>query len=62
MLGSQASEPGAGLVADLHGALDLARDPGAPLDVLAGERAWFGVRVELAHDPARERATRRWTP
>ena len=57
VLGAQASEPSTQLVEDLHEALDLARDPGAPLDVLAGERIWFGVRVEVAHDPAYERAT-----
>lgn len=55
VLGSLAADPGQGLVDDLHAALDLARDPGAPLSVTAGERTWFGLRVEVAHDPAFER-------
>jgi predicted phage baseplate assembly protein len=55
VLGSLAAEPGSGLVADLHAALDLARDPGSPLAVTAGQRTWFGLRVEVAHDPAYER-------
>ncbi|MBI4939645.1 MAG: putative baseplate assembly protein [Actinobacteria bacterium] len=55
VLGSQATDPGQDLVDDLHAALDLARDPGAPLSVTAGQWTWFGLRVEVAHDPAFER-------
>jgi predicted phage baseplate assembly protein len=55
VLGSGASQPSGGLAADLHEALDLVRDPGAPLDVHAGELVWCGARLELAHDPAFER-------
>ena len=55
LLGAQASPPSPDLVADLHAALDLAREPSSLLDVLAGQLTWFGLRVEVAHDPAYER-------
>jgi len=55
LLGAQASPPSPDLVADLHTTLDLAREPSSPLDVLAGQLTWFGLRVEVAHDPAYER-------
>ena len=57
LLATAATTPSAGLVADLRATLEAARDPGCPLDVLAGEPNWFGVRVEVAHDPAYERET-----
>lgn len=55
LLASGATTPSVDLVADLRHTLDAARDPACPLDVLAGEPTWFGVRVEVAHDPARDR-------
>ncbi len=55
LLATAATTPSAGLVSDLRATLEAARDPGCPLDVLAGEPTWFGVRVEVAHDPAFER-------
>lgn len=56
VLGALATAPSTDLVDDLHAALDLARDPGTLLEVRAGQNVWFGVRVEVAHDPAYERA------
>ena len=55
VLGTGGLDPGDGLVTGLRAALDAARDPSALLDVRAGEQLWFGVRVEVAHDPARVR-------
>jgi predicted phage baseplate assembly protein len=55
VLGAGASLPSGDLVDDLHEALDLARDPAAPLDVRAGEVVWCGLRLEVGHDPAYER-------
>lgn len=55
LLGAGAREPSSDLVDDLHTALDAARDPGGQLDVRIGDQVWFGVRVEVAHDPARDR-------
>jgi predicted phage baseplate assembly protein len=55
VLGPGASEPSGALAADLHVALDLVRDPGAPLDVHVGELVWCGLRLEVAHDPDFER-------
>jgi predicted phage baseplate assembly protein len=48
-------DPGDGLVTGLHAALDAARDPSVPLDVRSGEQLWFGLRMEVAHDPAQIR-------
>ncbi|MBL8932561.1 MAG: putative baseplate assembly protein [Kineosporiaceae bacterium] len=53
--GSEAAEPSGDLIADVRAALQAGRDPGTPLDVLAGEQVWFGIRVEMANDPAHER-------
>jgi predicted phage baseplate assembly protein len=57
VLGTAATTPGSGLVSDLRATLEAARDPACPLDVLAGEPTWFGIRVELEHDPAFDRDT-----
>jgi hypothetical protein len=46
---------GDGLLADLTAALAAARDPGSRFVLLRGEVVRFGIRVELAHDPAYER-------
>ena len=55
VLGVGGHPPGNGLVADLRGTLDDARIPG-PLALLPGKVLWFGVRVEVRHDPAYRRA------
>lgn len=55
VLGTAAELPSADLIDDLRSTLIAARDPGSPLDVRIGTRIWFGVRVEVAHDPAYER-------
>ena len=55
VLGTAATTPGSGLVSDLRATLEAARDPACPLDVQAGELIWFGLRVEVSHDPAYER-------
>jgi len=55
VLGTAATTPGSGLVSDLRATLEAARDPACPLDVQAGELIWFGLRVEVTHDPAFER-------
>jgi predicted phage baseplate assembly protein len=55
VLGAGASAPSADLLGDLERALTAARDPGGPLDVRTGTVMWFGIRVELVHDPAYER-------
>ncbi|MFZ3493216.1 putative baseplate assembly protein [Streptomyces sp. 5.8] len=57
VLGTGGSAPSTGLLADLRTALEAARDPGTRLEVLAGDLLWFGLGVELRHDPAYERAT-----
>ncbi|MEZ5184137.1 MAG: baseplate J/gp47 family protein [Candidatus Nanopelagicales bacterium] len=57
VLGTGATPPSDGLIADLHTALDGARDPGSRLDVQVGVQTWFAVRVEVAHDLAYERDT-----
>ena len=56
LLGTAATVPGNGLLADLTAALVAARDPGTPLTVLRGALLPFGVRVEIRHDPAQKRA------
>ncbi|HTF09970.1 MAG TPA: hypothetical protein VK659_17525 [Asanoa sp.] len=55
VLGTGATDPSTDLLADLEQALVAARDPGGALDVREGTVTWFGIRVELAHDPAYER-------
>lgn len=55
VLGTAATTPGSGLVSDLRATLEAARDPACPLGVQAGELIWFGLRVEVSHDPAFER-------
>jgi len=55
VLGSEATTPSNDLVAALRAALVAVRDPGTALEVLPGAQTWFGVRVEVAHDPAFER-------
>jgi len=55
VLGTAATTPSSGLVSDLRATLEAARDPACPLDVQAGELIWFGLRVEVTHDPAYER-------
>ncbi|MGW4156119.1 baseplate J/gp47 family protein [Micromonospora chersina] len=54
--GGGAAPAGPELVAALRAALVAARDPGTRLAVLAGETVPFGLRVDLAHDPAYPRA------
>jgi hypothetical protein len=56
LLATAATTPGKGLLADLTTTLDAARDPATPRLVLPGALLRFGVRVELRHDPAYERA------
>ncbi|MEQ4208810.1 hypothetical protein [Actinopolymorpha sp. B9G3] len=56
LLGTAATPASAGLVEDLRTALTAARDPGTPLELLHGDLRWFGIRVEIRHDPAYERA------
>ena len=56
VLGTQGAAPGAGLVADLTEALRAARDPGTRFVVLPGARQRFGLRVDVATDPAYVRA------
>ncbi|MEZ0449713.1 hypothetical protein [Cellulomonas sp. ICMP 17802] len=48
--------PGGTLVDDLVLRLSLQREEGSPFDVVVGLPRWFGVRVEVAHDPAYRRA------
>ena len=57
LLGPDAAPVGDGLLADLTAALDAARDSRSRFVLLRGEVVRFGIRVELAHDPAHERAT-----
>ena len=52
MLGVAGVAASAGLHADLRLAADEARDPGQPLVIVPGRVLWFGVRVEVEHDPA----------
>lgn len=54
--GTSGLEPGKELIAPLTAALAVARDPGTAFQVLAGELVEFGVRVEVAHDPAHVRS------
>ncbi len=55
LLASGATTPSVDLVNELRETLEAARDPACPLDVLAGEPTWFGIRVEVANDPSHER-------
>jgi predicted phage baseplate assembly protein len=55
VLATDATEPSTDLLGDLERTLVAARDPGGPLDVRKGTLIWFGIRLELAHDPAYER-------
>ena len=55
LLASGATTPSVDLVSELRETLEAARDPACPLDVLAGDPIWFGVRVEVAHHPSHER-------
>jgi predicted phage baseplate assembly protein len=55
VLGTEAAAPSGDLVAALRATLVAVRDPGTALEVLPGAQTWFGVRVEVAHDPAVER-------
>jgi predicted phage baseplate assembly protein len=57
LLGPEAAPVGDGLLADLTAALADARDSRSRFVLLRGEVVSFGIRVELAHDPAHERAT-----
>jgi predicted phage baseplate assembly protein len=57
VLGVGATPVSGELRADLERTLAAAGDPAAPLDVLAGLPTWFGVRVDVAHDPVHERPT-----
>ncbi|WP_138430258.1 MULTISPECIES: hypothetical protein [Streptomyces] len=45
-----------GLLADLRRSLEAARDPATGLEVMAGEKIFFGLAVELRHDPACDQA------
>ncbi len=56
VLGTGGAAPGEGLVTDLTDALHAARDPGTRFVVLPGILVRFGLRVDLATDPAWERA------
>jgi predicted phage baseplate assembly protein len=56
VLGTGGGAPGEGLVADLTDALHAARDPGSRFVVLPGTLVRFGLRVNLATDPAYVRA------
>ena len=56
LLGPGAAPVGDGLLADLGAALAAARDPASRFVLLRGEVVAFGVRVEVAHDPAHDRA------
>ena len=56
ILGTGAQAPSRSLKDDLRGHLVTMRDPGSPFLVLPGEQTWFAVRLELAHDPAYQRA------
>jgi predicted phage baseplate assembly protein len=55
LLGPGGVGVGDGLLADLTAALALARDPASRFVALRGEVVRFGIRVELARDPAYER-------
>jgi predicted phage baseplate assembly protein len=48
--------PSRDLLRDLRQSVDDARDPGQTLVILPGQVTWFGVRVDLQHDPAYVRA------
>ncbi len=56
VLGTGGAAPGEGLVSDLTDALDAARDPATRFDVLPGTLVRFGLRMNLAVDPAFVRA------
>jgi predicted phage baseplate assembly protein len=55
VLGTGGAPVSSDLVGDLGEALALARDGGTPFKIRPGKPVRFGVRVELAHDPAYER-------
>lgn len=55
LLGVEATRPSNDLVDDLRTTLDSARDPGPAMHLTVGEVLWFGVRVEIAHDPSYEK-------
>jgi predicted phage baseplate assembly protein len=56
LLGTGARQVSGDLVADLREALDAARDPATARRLVTGQVLWFGIRLELRHDPAYERA------
>ncbi|MFM9595530.1 baseplate J/gp47 family protein [Streptomyces scabiei] len=56
IVGAAADRVGDGLRDDLRTALEQARDPSTRLEVEHGEPLWFGVQVEVRHDPAYRRA------
>ena len=56
VLGPDGSAVSEGLIGDLGSALAAARDAGTRFAIRAGELVRFGVEVDLAHDPAYERA------
>ncbi|MGV8965786.1 MAG: hypothetical protein ACOH2F_05860 [Cellulomonas sp.] len=55
-LGVAGAAPSSGLLTDLRLTADNARDPGQALAILPGQVLWFGVRVEVQHDPDYVRA------
>jgi predicted phage baseplate assembly protein len=56
VLGVDGAAVGDDLLTGLRAALDAARDPAVTLELPRGETVWFGVRVEIRHDPAYRRA------
>jgi hypothetical protein len=56
VLGTNGAPVSEGLIRDLRDALAAARDAGTRFEVRPGAPVRFGVRVELTHDPAYERA------
>lgn len=57
LVGTGGRRAGDGLLADLGAAIASARPPGGSFRVMRAAVLWFGVRIEVLHDPAYEWTT-----